>query len=389
MKITAIRATPVNVPYRASALMSAGRNDCSTRTIIEVETDAGLTGLGEASYGYAAQIIERDFAPALIGLDPHRGSAVLKRYCLPDHLDFGTPVLKVRLAAWGGIDIALWDILAQAADVPLYEMLGGAVRAQAEFVAYAYSPPDGESASAQMASAARAAVAASGARIFEFKVGVHSLEVDIVTVKTVHRALGGAVQLAIDANMCWSHRDARRFLNEVAPLLENAEEPVASVAEMQQLADEFNVNVSTHCTDPDAMLSHRRVGAVPTLDAAGGITGIRTLARTLGTGGRRIWLRSHAEAGIGWAAIVHLGMSTPELARPAQSLMDLIAEDLITGGRWEVRNGGVRAPSTAGLGVSLDRVALRACHALYLEQGEVLAFPPALSRARNHPTSSA
>jgi glucarate dehydratase len=133
MRITAIRATPVNVPYRAAALMSAGSNQYSTRTIIEVETDGDLIGLGDASYGYAACIIEREFAPALAGLDPRLGPEALKRYCLPDHLDFGTPLLKVRLAAWGGVDIALWDLLAQSEGVPLYQLLGGAVREQAEF----------------------------------------------------------------------------------------------------------------------------------------------------------------------------------------------------------------------------------------------------------------
>jgi glucarate dehydratase len=389
MKITALRATPANIPYRTSALMSAGSNDSSTRTIIEMETDTGVTGLGEASYSHAAQIIERDFAPALIGLDPRLGATALRRYCLPDHLDFGTPLLKVRLAAWGGVDIALWDILAQAAGVPLYQLLGGARRERAEFVAYAYSSPDASCAPTQMAAIAKAAVATTGSRIFEFKLGVHPVEVDIATVKAVHEALAGAARLAIDANMGWSYRDAHRLLSEVAPLLENAEEPVASLEQMQQLAGEFAVNVSAHCSDLDTVLAYPRLGVVPTLDATGGITGVRRLARVLGARSRRVWLRSHAEAGIGWAAITHLGMSMPELNRPAQSLMDLIDEDLIVGERWDVLNGGVRPPSTPGLGVSLDRAALRACHALYLEQGEVIAFPPAVRRGADQPKSCA
>lgn len=175
----------------------------------------------------------------------------------------------------------------------------------------------------------------------------------------------------------------------MAPLLENAEEPVASLAQMQQLASEFNVNVSAHCADLDTVLAYPRVGVVPTLDAAGGISGVRRLAQVLGACGRRVWLRSHAEAGIGWAAITHLGMSTPELNRPAQSLMDLIAEDLVLGERWDVRQGGVRPPEIPGLGVSLDRTALRACHERYLKQGEVMAFPPAVSRGDHPPNSSA
>jgi glucarate dehydratase len=123
------------------------------------------------------------------------------------------------------------------------------------------------------------------------------------------------------------------------------------------------------------------VDSVPTLDACGGITGVRRLAQRLGVAGRRVWVRSHAESGIGWAAIVHLGMATPELHRPAQSLMDLSVEDLILGDRWDVRGGGVRAPAQPGLGVALDRTALEACRELYREFGEVQAFAPPLKRA--------
>ena len=76
-------------------------------------------------YAFAAGVIEREFAPGLVGLDPLRAPS-LRRYCLPDHFDFGTPLLKARLAAWGGIDIALWDLIGKAAGVPVYELLGGA-----------------------------------------------------------------------------------------------------------------------------------------------------------------------------------------------------------------------------------------------------------------------
>jgi glucarate dehydratase len=379
MRITAVRATPVNIPYLNPARMSVGTSEYSTRTIIEVRTDTGLTGLGDASYAFAAAVIEREFAPALEGLDPFIGPE-LKRYCLPDHLDFGTPLLKARLAAWGGIDIALWDLKAQAAGLPLYELLGGAVRERAPFVSYSYSPPDADGAPQVMANIARRAVELNGSGIFEFKVGVHSLETDIETIIAVHETLAGGAQVAVDANMAFSYDGASTLLRETGSLLENFEEPVPSLKQMQELASEFNVRTSAHCTDLDAMIAYPLVDAVPTLDACGGITGVRRLAQTLGAIGRRVWMRSHAESGIGWAAIVHLGMSMPELERPAQSLMDLCAEDLILGDRWDVRSGGVRALPAAGLGVRLDRAAFEACHALYLKHGEVQAFAPALRR---------
>jgi glucarate dehydratase len=296
-------------------------------------------------------------------------------------LDFGTPLLKARLAAWGGLDIALWDLIGKAAGVPVYQLLGGVIRERAPFVSYSYSPPEADRAPDVMAATAREAIDLTGTSIFEFKVGVHPLKVDIETIVAVHAALAGRAQIAVDANMALSYEAARCLLREIAPLLENFEEPVESLRQMEELAAEFGVHTSAHCTDLDTMISYPHVDAVPTLDACGGITGVRRLAQVLGATGRRVWVRSHAESGIGWAAIVHLGMSTPELARPAQSLMDLSAEDLILGDRWEVRHGGVRAPAAAGLGVSLDRAALAACHELYRKQGEVQAFPPALRRA--------
>jgi glucarate dehydratase len=380
MKISAIRATPVNIPYRQAAVMSAGFSDQSTRTIIEIETDVGLTGLGEASYAWAAPIIEREFAPAIVGLEL-QDVALLRRYCLPDHLDFGTPLLKVLLAAWGGVDIALWDLLAKAAERPLYEYLGGAARERAPFGAYSYSAPDPSTAPSTLAAIARQGLATTGASLFEFKVGIHPIEVDVATILAVHDAVKGTARVSVDANMAWSLADARAVLRATAPVLENLEEPVESLREMQALASEFDVNISAHCSDLDAIVPHARIGVVPTLDACGGITGVRRLAQTLGPLGRRMWLRSHAEAGIGWAAIVHLGMSTPELERPAQSLIDLLTDDLVMGERWDVRNGGVRAPDLPGLGVILDRAAVQAAHELYLQHGQTLAFPPALTRS--------
>ncbi len=380
MKITAIRATPVNIPYHNPARMSAGTSGHSTRTIIEIETDAGLTGLGDASYAFAADVIAREFAPALKGLDPAAG-AELRRYCLPDHLDFGTPLLRARLAAWGGIDIALWDLLGKSSGLQVYQLLGGAIRERAPFVSYSYSPPEAERAPEWMSATARAAIDLTGAKIFEFKVGVLPLEMDVETIVAVHAALAGRAEVAVDANMALSHEAARTLLREVGPLLENLEEPVESLRQMEELAVEFGVHTSAHCTDLDAMMAYPHVDAVPTLDACGGITGVRRLAQLLGAAGRRVWVRSHAESGIGWAAIVHLGMATPELHRPAQSLMDLSAEDLVLGDRWDVRQGGVRAPAAPGLGVSLDRTALEACHGLFREYGEVQAFAPPLKRA--------
>lgn len=372
-KITAI---PVNIPYRTVPVMSAGASAYSTRTVIVVETSDGITGLGEASYAFPAGIIERDFAPALVGLDA-LDHALLRRHCLPGHLDFGTPALKMRLATWGGLEIALWDILGKRSGQPVYKLLGGAFRRHAPFVAYAYAQTESADIPESMVRQAVEAIGETGAPIFEFKVGVHPLEVEIETVRAVHAALSGKAQIAVDANMGLSFDAARRLVSAVAPLLENFEEPSGTLREMQQLASEFGVDVSTHCSDLDIVTHYPGIrGIVPTLDVAGGIANFRRLSEILTASGRRVWLRSHAESGIGWAAMVHLGISLPGLVRPAQSLIDLIEDDLVLGETWHVRSGGVVPPDVPGLGIELDRDAVRRCHRIFLEKGEIQAFAP-------------
>ena len=70
MKITAIRATPVNLPLELPYLWSYGALGGFSKTIVEVETDAGIVGLGEGPSPANVATIERSFAPRLTGRDP-------------------------------------------------------------------------------------------------------------------------------------------------------------------------------------------------------------------------------------------------------------------------------------------------------------------------------
>src|SRR3954462_3863563 len=94
---------------------------------VRVHTDEGLIGLGESWFGCAA--IEADIheriAPALIGADPSRIEA-LTRAARPYVGFWGT---GAETRAVSALDVAFWDVAGQAAGKPLYELLGGAMRA--------------------------------------------------------------------------------------------------------------------------------------------------------------------------------------------------------------------------------------------------------------------
>ena len=70
MKITKVRATPVNIPLEVPFYWSVGTYPGTTKTIIEVETDEGIVGLGESPSGDCAEVINNQMGPRLVGHDP-------------------------------------------------------------------------------------------------------------------------------------------------------------------------------------------------------------------------------------------------------------------------------------------------------------------------------
>jgi glucarate dehydratase len=373
--IDEVRATAVAVPTTRTCAWAKGLSYGHTRTIVEIRTRGGLVGFGEAPTDKAAPIIEHRFAALMKG---RLAMAVTEARlaCLGTHRDFGYLADSLGEMAYAAIDMALWDLRAKAAGVPLYVYLGGAVRARAPFVAYAYTVDlaDGFSESEVpgiMAGIAKDSIAQTGAKMFEFKVGRHSVDCDIATVLEVRSAVGPDVDLAVDANLAMSMADARRFLYGVREArLANVEEPVSSLAGMSILRRDFDIPISTHCTDIEKLRGYPLIDdIVGDINADGGLGPVVKLAAVICSTGRRFWLRSNGETGIGFAVLCHLGMALPELERPSQNLLNWCEDDLILGPTWLTQDGGVRPPDSPGLGVELDRDALQHYSGLYRSRG--------------------
>src|SRR6201985_1636215 len=96
---------------------------------VEVETDEGLTGLGESFRGAQAveAVLHEQVAPWLIGRDARQIEAV-SRYLMTPYLGFNSAGAEVRAAS--AVDIALWDLAGKRHGIPVHEALGGAVRSE-------------------------------------------------------------------------------------------------------------------------------------------------------------------------------------------------------------------------------------------------------------------
>jgi len=123
MKIAAIRTYVLDAPLSQNFGLSQWEYSRRSTMLVEIATDAGIEGWGEA-YGPAkpaASAIDDFFAPLLIGRDP-RDTESLWHFLFARSIDYGQK--GTLLAAISALDIACWDIKARAAGLPLYRLLG-------------------------------------------------------------------------------------------------------------------------------------------------------------------------------------------------------------------------------------------------------------------------
>lgn len=215
--------------------------------IVQVHTDAGITGMGEAAaYGGDLESMEAlvrgVLKPIVVGQDPFAVERLWQQMAGQPHQRGSRGMLMMAIS---GIDIALWDIVGQAVQTPLYRLLGGF---RDELTAYASA---GFYAGGKDAAALAEEVGDYAERGFEWikiKVGrnpdlvwnpLHQMtassyatatfEEDIERVRTARKAIGARAKLAIDANNAWSPAEALRFMEAIGPdQIAWLEEPVAT-----------------------------------------------------------------------------------------------------------------------------------------------------------------
>ena len=223
MKIASLKAYQVDLPlHEGSYSWSEGKSVAVfDSTVVRVETDEGLAGYGEVcplgpSYlpAYAAGVRTglEELGPHLIGADPTQLTALNRRM---DRSMKGHPYVK------SAIDMACWDILGQAAGMPVCNLLGG--RYGKDVVLYRAIS---QRPAAEMAENV-ARYRSEGYRRFQLKVGGRPDE-DIARIRAVRAILESGDVLVADANTGWLMHDAMRVANAVRDLDVYIEQPCSS-----------------------------------------------------------------------------------------------------------------------------------------------------------------
>lgn len=209
MKITHIEVIPVRIPVKPARHMvtALGWHTESKYLLIRVGTDEGIEGVGEATVAPnwsgetvwgAKAILDHVLGPSVMGADP------------TDIVDIDRRMDKVSRHNWfakSAIEMACWDIAGKAANKPVYELLGGAVRpltVRCRFSMGAYEP--------DRARARALELVREGFTTIKVKVGGPA-EKDITRVRTVREAIGPKLALTIDANCGWDADTAIHCVN--------------------------------------------------------------------------------------------------------------------------------------------------------------------------------
>ncbi len=382
MKIVDIRAIPLSYrcdpPYGSAGGMQNARGSL----LVEVETDAGITGIGEAGVGggSAAHVVEHQLRPLLVGEDPLLIEGLWQKMFARTR-QFGRRGIVMN--AISGIDIALWDIAGKVARMPVYRLLG-ACRDRVE--AYASGGFYQEGKSADDLAGEAEGYRAQGFRGMKMKIGRNPStqthlrhlaansrlcevepEEDIARVAAVRKALGPKAKLMVDANCAWSPAMAIEMGRALEPYrLYWIEEPVATddIDGSARVAAALATPVAGYETEI-GLYGFRELitrGAVdivqPDLAWSGGFSEGRRIAALAQA--HHLMVAPHAFAGaVLLAASLHFAAATPnalalELDRNPNGLRDELLKE-----PFQIdADGAIPLPERPGLGIELDPAAL-------------------------------
>ncbi|HEX2316571.1 MAG TPA: enolase C-terminal domain-like protein [Thermomonospora sp.] len=378
MKITDIRATTVAVPLEAPLLHSNGAHwGRFVRTIVEVETDTGLVGLGElGGGGQSAEQAVRALAGYLEGHDPFELEALRFKIANPT-----AGLYNNRTQLLAAVEFACIDLVGQHLGVPAHDLLGGRVRDSVPFASYLFFRYPGPSAGevrtpGQLVAHARALKDAHGFTVHKLKGGVFPPAYELECYRALADAFPGD-RLRYDPNSVLSLDEATRFGKAIEDLNNDyLEDPTWGLEGLRLVRERVSMPLATNTVvvnfEQLAANVMRRSVDVVLLDTTfwGGIRACVKAAGICETFQLGVAVHSSGELGIQLATMLHLGAVLPNLTYAADAHYHHLADDVIEGGKLTYADGRIQVPSGPGLGVRLDRDRLARYAALYEELGD-------------------
>ena len=380
MKITDIKATTVAVPLEAPIRHANGAHwGRFIRTIIEVETDEGITGLGEmGGGGESAENAFKGLKNYLLGHDPFQLESMYWKICNPT-----ASLYNNRSQLHAALEFACMDIMGKKLGIRACDLLGGSLRENVPFASYLFfrypneqNGAGGEETAEEMVQHARQLVSTYGFTTHKLKAGIfcprHEIE--------VFRALSEAFprhRLRIDPNAAWSVEESIKIGQSIEDINNDYfEDPTWGLEGMRRVKSRVRIPTATNT----AVVNFEQLSSCIRNEAIDVIL----LDTTFWGGLRQAWkgsvvcekfqigvaIHSSGELGIQLATMLHLGATIPNLSFAADAHYHHLTDDIIKGGKMKYENGCIKVPEGPGLGVELDKEKLHQYAEYYKEVGD-------------------
>ncbi len=359
MKITRVEAVPLSIPSRYGAdswALGTGGWKALDFCLVRVDTDAGLTGWGEAfSYSCRRAVVAAVndmIAPIAQGHDATDIAGLHATIQKRLHI-FGR--FGITAFALSGLDIALWDLAGKAAGKPLHALLGGAKRERLECYASLLRYADNTLVTRYCEQA-----------VSEGFKAIKLHEVDEKVIAAARKAVPREAALLLDVNCEWSVQDAIAVGKRLAPLgLGWFEEPVfppEDGAGLRAVGEGCGIPIAAgeNCcfaTQFAALFDARAVQiAQPSVTKVGGVTEFRRVAQLAAK--HKVRLAPHSPYfGPGALATLHLIAALAFEER--FEYFYLWADAALYGEALAPKAGALAVPQAPGLGADPDAEVLR------------------------------
>lgn len=359
MQITEMRVTPVAMPDPPLRNSAGVHQPVALRIIVQLFTDGGLVGVGEAPGGSRRLAALEAAGVRLIGKDPFQLFAVRAEAPEP--------------AVFSPIEVACLDLMGQTTGRPVCDLLGGRLRDEVAFSAYLFYKEErhadydgvddwGEVLTPEaMVAEAQRFVREYGFRVMKLKGGVLPPAGEIETLCRLREALGPDVGLRIDPNGIWSVETSIEVSREIAPLgIEYYEDPTMGMDGMAAVRRATDIPLATNmCVTAFSHLPEMlRKAPVDVIlvdhHGWGGLRDSIRITQFCQDYGISTSMHSNSHYGISLAAMLHLAAAMPELTYDCDTHYPWLDDDVVQGEPFQFRDGKLPVPTGPGLGVTLD-----------------------------------
>lgn len=371
MKITGVKTIILSYPLDKPVTTSFGQMHSRTNMLVVIETDEGISGIGETWTNFphwAAEerkiTVEQGIKPLLMGENPLNISYLWEKMyksLMKSGAGLQWGARGPLIQAISGVDIALWDILGKKLNTPIYQLLGGKVQDQIK--AYASGLGPGDFGGYIEDSLSR------GYTAFKLKVGF-GRDLDLHNLKAVREMIGHGRTLMIDANQGWIDADEAiehlKLYTDYNPAFIEEPVPADQLADLKKIKDSRIMPVAGG-ENVYTRQEFKRVftaGALniiqPDITKTGGLSEARHIC-TMAWAWNLPFAPHMFGTAVGLAASLQLLASTPNgLFMEVDANPNPLRTDLLAEASFSFENGCfVLADNIPGLGIKLNMDVLK------------------------------